>query len=194
MQIACFNPCFVGNRSGRKLNKNMAQLLQGFNPCFVGNRSGSERYGNCTEVCNAFQSLFCWKSVWEWLLLVDSWKWFVVSILVLLEIGLGAGCIGFLPMIMKRFNPCFVGNRSGRLKHSNLKRMTRCFNPCFVGNRSGRNHSYFIQIWLIWVSILVLLEIGLGVKAETTLERICIRFNPCFVGNRSGRLHLLLTE
>ena len=61
----------------------------------------------------------------------------LVSILVLLEIGLGDG-------------------------HENLKELNYlCFNPCFVGNRSGSQITIIIGFGGL-VSILVLLEIGLG--------------------------------
>ena len=111
-----------------------------------------------------FQSLFCWKSVWEAGNLAGARKFWLVSILVLLEIGLGEKCrrIENFPDI--RFNPCFVGNRSGSwwindsalschlfqslfcwksvwesLKGEVMVRIGVCFNPCFVGNRSGRS-------------------------------------------------------
>ena len=85
-----------------------------------------------------FQSLFCWKSVWESLstslLILDC----TVSILVLLEIGLG--------------------DSYGDI----IEKGAFGFNPCFVGNRSGSNHSSVFCFMLKLVSILVLLEIGLG--------------------------------
>ena len=62
----------------------------------------------------------------------------IVSILVLLEIGLGVGRHTRITKANSSFNPCFVGNRSGSLLP----------NP----NNSGGTP----------VSILVLLEIGLG--------------------------------
>ena len=61
-----------------------------------------------------FQSLFCWKSVWEFLRNYRSSFLSFVSILVLLEIGLGASLLPFKPSRNFSFNPCFVGNRSGR--------------------------------------------------------------------------------
>ena len=65
------------------------QFLVCFNPCFVGNRSGSDRVKIQLIRKLEFQSLFCWKSVWEtkWANTKPHPSW--VSILVLLEIGLG---------------------------------------------------------------------------------------------------------
>ena len=60
-----------------------------FNPCFVGNRSGSVYCDILLFVRSWFQSLFCWKSVWEFS--ADAGTEYTVL------------C----------FNPCFVGNRSG---------------------------------------------------------------------------------
>ena len=86
-----------------------------------------------------FQSLFCWKSVWEQFHAPKSFSSVCVSILVLLEIGLGAmkserqpGKVQVSILVLleiglgdeklivrflfnESFNPCFVGNRSGRL-------------------------------------------------------------------------------
>ena len=90
------------------------QPLTCFNPCFVGNRSGSLAVSHFTRLPSLFQSLFCWKSVWEF----------------------------------------FVSLR--------LKVRIYCFNPCFVGNRSGSIRPLKVTVFIIVVSILVLLEIGLG--------------------------------
>ena len=87
-----------------------------FNPCFVGNRSGSVYCDILLFVRSWFQSLFCWKSVWEW------------------EDGI--------------YRMCSAGG----------------FNPCFVGNRSGSSPLMQVLNILFYVSILVLLEIGLGAR------------------------------
>ena len=42
--------------------------------------------------------------------------------------------------------------------------LTESFNPCFVGNRSGRLLAEHRMNFVQYVSILVLLEIGLGVR------------------------------
>ena len=136
-----------------------------------------------------FQSLFCWKSVWEF-----EFQQFEIRHTI---------C----------FNPCFVGNRSGRRnawnwnltkiwfqslfcwksvwerkRPDNLTRSPVCFNPCFVGNRSGRLYTDKFLFFRQPVSILVLLEIGLGVQTLKAHYLPVFCFNPCFVGNRSGRL------
>ena len=122
------------------LRINILQNCQSsFNPCFVGNRSGS-----VFDVLNSIYFAY-------------------VSILVLLEIGLGVALIIWFCCDMLRFNPCFVGNRSGSRHLTNTWYQPICFNPCFVGNRSGRSTAAISKIQLPIVSILVLLEIGLGV-------------------------------
>ena len=169
------------------------------------------------EKTASFQSLFCWKSVWEFVQRKYPAK--------------GEG-----------FNPCFVGNRSGRsvkpiahsfgfmfqslfcwksvwellmgkstcrcrwvsilvlleiglgvLRINILQNCQSSFNPCFVGNRSGSVFDVLNSIYFAYVSILVLLEIGLGVALIIWFCCDMLRFNPCFVGNRSGSRHLTNT-
>ena len=69
--------------------KSHRRKMISFNPCFVGNRSGSGGVDDVFFSGGMFQSLFCWKSVWE------SIPHHAVT-----------GNHG-------SFNPCFVGNRSG---------------------------------------------------------------------------------
>ena len=59
-----------------------------------------------------FQSLFCWKSVWEAGNLAGARKFWLVSILVLLEIGLGAvpDFIRLNPRTMKMNFKIFIPN------------------------------------------------------------------------------------
>ena len=116
VSVDCFNPCFVGNRSGRVTENKTATTQVGFNPCFVGNRSGRPKasrqrpaagsfnpcfVGNRSGrvyspvmgvLFSLFQSLFCWKSVWELFNYSGLGDSGIVSILVLLEIGLGEFC------------------------------------------------------------------------------------------------------
>ena len=90
-----------------------------------------------------FQSLFCWKSVWESMRLTSGKTPYAVSILVLLEIGLGERMENCCPDFRASFNPCFVGNRSGSPQVQAAIVADMRFNPCFVGNRSGRRG----EIW-----------------------------------------------
>ena len=144
------------------MNRRQDIIGLSFNPCFVGNRSGSR------------------------VILVILRFIRLVSILVLLEIGLGARFDGSVGASGKSFNPCFVGNRSGRPLRAAAKTVSKCFNPCFVGNRSGRLRCRSIPASAQLVSILVLLEIGLGVAQRFIVLFQWDGFNPCFVGNRSG--------
>ena len=183
-----------------------------FNPCFVGNRSGSLVFLLPLFQSSLFQSLFCWKSVWE--------------VAVSTHYIRKSDC----------FNPCFVGNRSGRrwkrcspeccslfqslfcwksvwelVVVDEGKKITPTFQSLFCWKsvwewfrsyaatpRSWVSILVLLEIGLgVWkrveanqwklVSILVLLEIGLGDSAKRKLPTYHGRFNPCFVGNRSGR-------
>ncbi len=182
----CFNPCFVGCWSGRRQCLGMLDEQLSFNPCFVGCWSGRGITLILSVSGNEFQSLFCWMLVWEATLKNGTKNSSVVSILVLLDAGLGE-----IPPIARRiingsFNPCFVGCWSGRWLVATVACAMGCFNPCFVGCWSGSFFSVYFRFFeflfqslfcwmLVWetmrttpttpktgVSILVLLDAGLG--------------------------------
>ena len=135
-----------------------------------------------------FQSLFCWKSVWEFAVIRS-----------------------FL-MVESSFNPCFVGNRSGSRNCTTSFTMCVLFQSLFCWKSVWEPAFVFVKVlppmfqslfcwksvWevhfgqqchaLVNVSILVLLEIGLGGKFAKMLNIFLQGFNPCFVGNRSGRV------
>ena len=158
-----------------------------FNPCFVGNRSGRLNTGVTNVNAKRFQSLFCWKSVWELLIVLYPidislfqslfcWKsvWELntsavfpisrkVSILVLLEIGLGVAINHLLHLSCTKFQSLFCWKSVWEYYAAQSYCMkNRCFNPCFVGNRSGSSGRDWNKSSMDDVSILVLLEIGLG--------------------------------
>ena len=217
-----FNPCFVGNRSGRANSCFpifQAKLVSILVLLEIGLGAGRQVRPGAKGA--GFQSLFCWKSVWEAVRRCKHTVQHPVSILVLLEIGLGELLRTMPKRWQKSFNPCFVGNRSGRRIRKMISTPYMGFNPCFVGNRSGSRNRIRGRNWITNVSILVLLEIGLGewfrlscfsgmfvsilVLLEIGLGELrysatsCnqLGFNPCFVGNRSGshaRFHQHLTN
>ena len=88
-QQSCFNPCFVGNRSGSLGISAVELRKECFNPCFVGNRSGRYLY---LIVNFSFPSRFnpCF-------------------------VGNRSGRSKSYTQTQHEisFNPCFVGNRSG---------------------------------------------------------------------------------
>ena len=93
--------------------------------------------------------------------------WYKVSILVLLESGLGAQSL------------------------NNRARSLLSFNPCSAGIRSGRCHPVQL-VWVVFfVSILVLLESGLGENFQLQQFYQIEGFNPCSAGIRSGRIKQL---
>ena len=59
--LVCFNPCCVGNSSGRRFSLQSSLSVDSFNPCCVGNSSGSERELDAYYTNLKFQSLLCWK-------------------------------------------------------------------------------------------------------------------------------------
>ena len=159
---ACFNPCFVGNRSGRIMDVSQAKTRFLFQSLFCWKSVWEPRVYGAGAKVPGFQSLFCWKSVWE--------------IMRFIRFRFGLWC----------FNPCFVGNRSGsdnsrfRLSSWLLFQSLFCWKSVWEqqGNfywwSSGWFQSLFCwkSVWencvgihnieSIYVSILVLLEIGLG--------------------------------
>ena len=114
-----------------------------------------------------------------------------VSILVLLEPPLiQPSCHNFLYCFL--FQSLFYWNLLSYLGRLNIYRIWQpCFNPCFTGTSS---HTLLIFFCLIFnrVSILVLLEPPLILRAmcPTLQRRKC--FNPCFTGT-SSHTNLTLT-
>ena len=111
-----------------------------------------------------------------------------VSILVFVELALGAHIVGYIFKDFLSFNPCFCGTRPRRLNSSIVSSEVCCFNPCFCGTRP---RSFFVVdraaiehvfqslfLWnspsetILWyliavtqpVSILVFVELALGVR------------------------------
>ena len=120
----------------------MINKTNGFNPCFVGNRSGSPQAFLKALMSISFQSLFCWKSVWE------SAPLFIMHI------------------IKDSFNPCFVGNRSGSFVTCPMPYYNFQFQSLFCWKSVWEGTGISRHLRLYRVSILVLLEIGLGAIAE----------------------------
>ena len=171
--FASFNPCSIGNCSGRTLfgsNRlgalevsilvlleialevlqscpGASCLVRSFNPCSIGNCSGS------------------WQRCISPMKLIIS-----VSILVLLEIALEVGSyfrafyahnwfqslfywkllwkIVFIMPIRPShtsFNPCSIGNCSGSRLSLSRPPPSLSFNPCSIGNCSGRRVDFVFK-------------------------------------------------
>ena len=187
-EFLCFNPCFVGNRSGSLAMSfcstpslkfqslfcwksvweaapfKLFAFNGGFQSLFCWKSVWEKYSGRPAADVTAFQSLFCWKSVWE----IDSAK--------------------ASTSVSSCFNPCFVGNRSGSETLRGSGTIKDSFNPCFVGNRSGRQRLDGDVCGIYLVSILVLLEIGLGAGFWERGGSAKPSFNPCFV--EIGRAHV----
>ena len=134
----CFNPCFVGNRSGSVTGKLFYNASGEFQSLFCWKSVWEKLFYVSSELLNGFQSLFCWKSVWENRLRDKRRHQRVVSILVLLEIGLGVwyhfaifGCVVLFQSLF-----CWKSVWE-KMPSTVLLHLFNCFNPCFVGNRSG---------------------------------------------------------
>ena len=196
------------------LNNPVNLPISSFNPCSIGNCSGREGFYRFQGFSPWFQSLFYWKLLWK-LQGLRLWELSPpVSILVLLEIALEVkfkmqiGVSDYFVSILVLleialedvdYGICFFLDR-------------KCFNPCSIGNCSGstqRRHStrlvttvsilvlleialeavlkkvfYFLTTT---VSILVLLEIALEVLRGIIATELDLSFNPCSIGNCSGR-------
>ena len=182
-----FNPCSIGNCSGRQRlhlgryarrgfqslfywkllwkKKHRPILLstqRRFNPCSIGNCSGSVTHKRMELVAYLFQSLFYWKLLWKFSKINYGNSNLNVSILVLLEIALEDST------------------------SSTIFSFGFCFNPCSIGNCSGSFLILFQYQKTFCVSILVLLEIALEVFAGVVWKMARLCFNPCSIGNCSG--------
>ena len=186
-----FNPCSIGNCSGRLIRPNRPRMLPAsFNPCSIGNCSGSLKRNLRTlnlkrvsilvllEIAleanihpqpipsfHQFQSLFYWKLLWKRSDFAHLCDYLFVSILVLLEIALEDE-VGKLRDYLNeyRFNPCSIGNCSGSTYLGSLERVLFMFQSLFYWK-------------LLWKNSLCLIHFHFG---------MC--FNPCSIGNCSGRL------
>ena len=157
---------------------------QRFNPCSAGIRSGSRiwKRKKISEV--RFQSLFCWNQVWEPSQSLPFVQGYVVSILVLLESGLGVFCQGLSRTARSGFNPCSAGIRSGSFVLRIRVQVRFKFQSLFCWNQVWEFLRWRIWFCCCWVSILVLLESGLGVCKRFVLKRSCCLFQSLFCWNQ----------
>ena len=189
--IPSFNPCSIGNCSGRLIRPNRPRMLPAsFNPCSIGNCSGSLKRNLRTlnlkrvsilvllEIAleanihpqpipsfHQFQSLFYWKLLWKRSDFAHLCDYLFVSILVLLEIALEDEVRKLRDYLNEyRFNPCSIGNCSGSTYLGSLERVLFMFQSLFYWK-------------LLWKNSLCLIHFHFG---------MC--FNPCSIGNCSGRL------
>ena len=137
-----------------------------------------------------FQSLFCWNQVWELFNSNSVLKIVSVSILVLLESGLGAVTVTSSPLKMFCFNPCSAGIRSGSALKGSFDRVPCRFQSLFCWNQVWETFFQPAFSATILVSILVLLESGLGEERILQFIENQSSFNPCSAGIRSGSMLL----
>ena len=187
-----FNPCSAGIRSGSFVHFVRLLFLSGVSILVLLESGLGGRKPCAATSTKSFQSLFCWNQVWE--LFEHDLALFgaFVSILVLLESGLGAGVSYSIPAAPARFNPCSAGIRSGRQMEAEIIYKLSQFQSLFCWNQVWEK-TLGKSMWQ-WteVSILVLLESGLGVTSRRPGQFVGISFNPCSAGIRSGRWFLLL--
>ena len=88
-----------------------------------------------------------------------------------MEVGLRESKRDFRKVSQKRFNPCFNGSWSESINKYYSIIPYRCFNPCFNGSWSERRKRQQKYRKHSFVSILVLMEVGLR-------ECKCLAFKP----------------
>ena len=185
-----FNPCSIGNCSGRKQTPilrpsingvSILVLLEialeayfpvikwsprsGFNPCSIGNCSGSIFRIEKTPVHSCFNPCS-----------IGNCSGSMDASLIQMMVDMFQSLF-YWKLLWKRnygqdtilhhagFNPCSIGNCSGsRVKKPCFSRLF-CFNPCSIGNCSGSYLANFFYARRVSVSILVLLEIALEESA-----------------------------
>ncbi len=91
-------------------------------------------------------------------------------------------------MILSRysFNPCFVGCWSGRVIDFIDPKLWKAFQSLFCWMLVWENERKNPEKVLLYVSILVLLDAGLGDRIAIIEGATGNCFNPCFVGCWSG--------
>ena len=133
---------------------------------------------------------------------------FLVSILVLMDVGQKLSAYRWMFRPVRSFNPCFNGCRSEiRAEKKVMKKRKPSFNPCFNGCRSeitfllyriGKRVSILVLMDVgqkcylphfltrdYSVSILVLMDVGQKYYIFKITHISNPRFNPCFNGCRS---------
>ena len=199
---------FVEVALGHPRENGVELVSRGFNPCFRGSRPRTPTGWHECDGSTVFQSLFSWKSPSDIIaigVLISITK---VSILVFVEVALGHPGAGTAAIELTCFNPCFRGSRPRTQAVREMTEESNCFNPCFRGSRPRTvniNRVFFIsslfQSLFSWkspsdfhatpnkflgviVSILVFVEVALGLIDIRIADDKEVGFNPCFRGSR----------
>ena len=108
----------------------------------------------------------------------------LVLILVLVDVGLGLFIIKELKaQESSRLNPCFSGCWSRTYQYRcKLQRSQKCLNPCFSGCWSRTRLNFVLIFSRLNVLILVLVDVGLGLRTDFEGGRKLPSLNPCFSG------------
>ena len=112
-----------------------------------------------------------------------------VSILLVLEIGLDAGDAKAIESLPLGFNPSCAGNwlRRGSLDIAEQMRLVS-FNPSCAGNWLRRKRNRINDLLRYFVSILLVLEIGLDDSLQACRILGILSFNPSCAGNWLRRI------
>ena len=145
---------------GPKTTKSKFSIILCFNPCFRGTRSRTEMASFNVSFHVWFQSLFSWNSLSD-----APRRW----------------AVGHFRMFQSLFSWNSLSDPMNIIIRIPFER----FNPCFRGTRSRTDMPVILPALIDPVSILVFVELALGLFHEWHLGPLIICFNPCFRGTRS---------
>ncbi len=180
-----------------------------FNPCCRGSRSTAGRANLVAAAKSGFQSLLSWISVNCHVQEHRPEHRREVSILVVVDLGQLPFTTGIRRRRRPSFNPCCRGSRSTARTRKTGSKSRGCFNPCCRGSRSTAkpdwklsSDSFWFQSLLSWisvnciaavicyhirifVSILVVVDLGQLLFSAILAAIPWTSFNPCCRGSRS---------
>ena len=136
--------------------------LGGFNPCFCGTRSRTVNSGSVKTIFSVFQSLFLWNSLSDYINYSVEIVTMMFQSLFLWNSLSDTAVVDSIMCPSPGFNPCFCGTRSRTTRATGGRVDHRGFNPCFCGTRSRTLIAATLDGYTADVSILVFVELALG--------------------------------
>ena len=157
-----------------------------FNPYSVGCYSGRQHLETQSRYVAEFQSLFCWMLFWKILSYNQKYFFFLVSILILLDVILEVPRRFFGMAAWNSFNPYSVGCYSGRISSAIWPGSPILFQSLFCWMLFWKVVLCVFVLSRLFVSILILLDVILEVSAWRFSRFTISGFNPYSVGCYSG--------
>ena len=132
----------------------------------------------------AFQSLFSWKSPSDWGTIRPYFRSHLVSILVFVEVALGPRTVATIKEAIASFQSLFSWKSPSDCACGIKGKDEMKFQSLFSWKSPSDGLLVVVLDWLRGVSILVFVEVALGLYQSTRYDFQHWSFNPCFRGSR----------